>query len=791
MEIFKKFTQGSSERAEIATYCVRDVELPLKLVRRLSTLENTMQMANAVCCPVDYLQNRGQQIRVYSLLVRKARSLGFVCPDVDRNATEGPQEKYEGATVLNAERGAYFEIISALDFASLYPSIIMAHSMCPSTLVLDPRYAELEGIEYYEIETGAGVARFAQNVKCVVPELLRELAHFRKQAKKDMAATTDPFQKAVFNAKQLSYKVSSNSVYGFFGATRGMLPLVIMAAAVTATGRRMIEHSKNMAEALVPGSHVVYGDSVADYTPIYIRKNGGVSVTTFDDLSLRVEWMTRADGKECGLCPDTEIWSDGGWTRLEWVIRHALDPSKSMVRVMTHTGIVDVTTDHSLLLPDGTAVTSAHVDVGTLLMHKDPPRFTVPHGYQVITDVDEARIMGGSVRYRMFGVPLAILAARREVRQAFWDGLGEDRCVAYSHESTATFVALGHSLGVSLALDTPMDTPFLTRMVPMAFSEETQGNAITKIHPIKYAGRYVYDATTSNSHFAAGPGRLVVHNTDSILCKFKVPDDKRYDMHEHFRVAQWVADEISKTFQHPIELEFEKTYWPYLLFSKKRYAGLMYTTPEKPDYIDVKGLQLVRRDNAPIVKDVSTKILDTIMYDRSPEKAIVLARESVLSVLQNRESLEKFIISKALRSGYKNPGSVPHVTVAEKLRKRRGYPPASGERVPYVFIRDPSNPDGLIAQRAEDPEYVLEHPEIELDTLYYVNNQLISPITTLLEVLVDSPDRVHTEILGHPTIEPLVRVLQGQKNDEIKVAKRVRLNTANKQIEITKFFPSK
>ena len=167
-EIFKKFTQGSSERAEIATYCVRDVELPLKLVRRLSTLENTMQMANAVCCPVDYLQNRGQQIRVYSLLVRKARSLGFVCPDVDRNATEGPQEKYEGATVLNAERGAYFEIISALDFASLYPSIIMAHSMCPSTLVLDPRYAELEGIEYYEIETGAGVARFAQNVKCVV-----------------------------------------------------------------------------------------------------------------------------------------------------------------------------------------------------------------------------------------------------------------------------------------------------------------------------------------------------------------------------------------------------------------------------------------------------------------------------------------------------------------------------------------------------------------------------------------------------------------------------------------------
>jgi len=261
-EIFAKFTQGAMERAEIATYCVRDVELPLKLMRRLSTLENTMQMANAVCCPIDFLQNRGQQIRVYSQLIRKARALGFVCPDTERTPYgSAPPEKYEGATVLNAEKGAYFDIISALDFASLYPSIIRAHHMCPSTLVLDPAYAHVDGVSYYEIETGAGVARFAQDVKCVVPELLKELAEFRKQAKRDMAAATDPFAKSVYNAKQLAYKVSMNSVYGFFGATRGMLPVVQMAAAVTATGRKMIEHSKHMAETLVPGTRVIYGDT--------------------------------------------------------------------------------------------------------------------------------------------------------------------------------------------------------------------------------------------------------------------------------------------------------------------------------------------------------------------------------------------------------------------------------------------------------------------------------------------------------------------------------------------------
>lgn len=50
-----------------------------------------------------------------------------------------------------------------------------------------------------------------------------------------------------------------NSVYGFLGATKGMLPIVPIAASVTATGRRMIEQTKHLAETLAPGSRVIYG----------------------------------------------------------------------------------------------------------------------------------------------------------------------------------------------------------------------------------------------------------------------------------------------------------------------------------------------------------------------------------------------------------------------------------------------------------------------------------------------------------------------------------------------------
>jgi DNA polymerase delta subunit 1 len=40
----------------------------------------------------------------------------------------------------------------------------------------------------------------------------------------------------------------------------------------------------------------------------------------------------------------------------------------------------------------------------------------------------------------------------------------------------------------------------------------------------------------------------------------------------------------------PIKLEFEKVYFPYLLISKKRYAGLYWTNPEKFDKMDAKGI---------------------------------------------------------------------------------------------------------------------------------------------------------------------------------------------------------
>ena len=70
------------------------------------------------------------------------------------------------------------------------------------------------------------------------------------------------------------------------------------------------------------------------------------------------------------------------------------------------------------------------------------------------------------------------------------------------------------------------------------------------------------------------------------------------------KLGKEAAEYVSRTFRHPIKLEFEKVYHPYLLMSKKRYAGMFWTNPETPDKIDAKGIETVRRDNCEFVQHI-------------------------------------------------------------------------------------------------------------------------------------------------------------------------------------------
>lgn len=98
----------------------------------------------------------------------------------------------------------------------------------------------------------------------------------------------------------------------------------------------------------------------------------------------------------------------------------------------------------------------------------------------------------------------------------------------------------------------------------------------------------------------------------------------------------------------PIKLEFEKVYCPYLLMNKKRYAGLLWTKPDKFDKIDAKGIETVRRDNCGLVKETVQTSLNMLLIEKNAEKALDYCKGIISDLLQNRVDLSLLVITKGL-----------------------------------------------------------------------------------------------------------------------------------------------
>jgi len=482
-EIFSRYAEGDPVRlGEVAEYCIKDTELPHYLMAKLCQIQNLVEMAKACWVPLAFLSERGQQIKVFSQMAYKARELNFIIPTIRvPKVPVGDDDGYQGATVLEAQTGAYYGPITALDFASLYPSIMCAHNLCYSSLVMDPKYDNLPGVEYEQF----GPHRFAQGIQSLLPTILTDLKAFRKKAKKLMAQAEGTPMEAIYNGQQLAYKISMNSIYGFTGASKGMLPCVAIASTVTMRGRQMIEETKSYVETNFVGAKVRYGD------------------------------------------------------------------------------------------------------------------------------------------------------------------------------------------------------------------------------------------------------------TDSVMVEFDVQGRKGQDALDYsWQQGELAAEQCTKLFKAPNDLELEKVYCPYFLYSKKRYAAKMYEKGRDGTVIfkkiDVKGLQVVRRDSCPFVRETLKKLLGMVLESSDPGPVIEAAREAGRTLMQGQVPTEKLMMSKQLAADYKVP--MPHVAVRDKIRARApGSEPQQGDRVPFVIIKG----EGRMYEKAEDPVWVTEK-KLPIDYQYYFTNQFKKPVQDLLEPLVSA-----------------------------------------------------
>lgn len=241
------------DRLEVLRYCMRDADLAARLSVRVDAWNAAVELATACCVPLNVVTQRGQGSRVSALVAKHARTNGMLLRSSSpslKGSRISTSSSYQGATVLEPVVGAYFRPVCCLDFQSLYPSIIIAHNLCHSTIITGTRPDD-NGDDIIS-ERVCDDVWTVRSVTGVLPALLRELANKRQDVKRQMSELTSSAttqMMATLGARQLAYKLVMNSVYGLCGATHGgSLACRALAAAVTSIGRTMIGRARDFVQ---------------------------------------------------------------------------------------------------------------------------------------------------------------------------------------------------------------------------------------------------------------------------------------------------------------------------------------------------------------------------------------------------------------------------------------------------------------------------------------------------------------------------------------------------------------
>ena len=542
-DIFRLTKEGPDEKGIIAKYCIQDCNLVHHIFNKIDVMTSFVEMSKICSVPISFLVLRGQGIKLTSYIGKKCREKDTLMPLISKGH---PGDAYEGAIVLEPKCNLYLDNpVACVDYSSLYPSSIISENISHDSKVwtktydLDGnllnksgivnsngefKYDNLPGYKYVDIKydtftykrktpkaaakkvlIGYKICRYAQfpdGEKAIMPSILHELLAARKATKKQMAKESDPFMKNILDKRQLSIKVTANSLYGQTGAKTSTFYEMDVAASTTATGRKLL---------------------------IYAR--------------------------------------------------------------------------------------------------------------EIIENVYE---------------------------------------------------------------NMTVDTKF--------------GKMVTN-------AEYIYG------------------DTDSVFFTFNLKDEHgepvrgKNALEVTIDLAKEAGELATKFLKNPHDLEYEKTFMPFCLLSKKRYVGMLYE--EDPNKCKRKsmGIVLKRRDNAPIVKDVYGGVIDILMKKQNIEESIEFVQMKLQEIIDKKIPIEKLIISKSLRSFYKNPQQVAHNVLATRMGVRDpGNKPAPGDRIPYVYIYTNKKKD-LQGNKIEHPDYIKKN-RLKIDYGFYITNQIMKPVLQIYSLVL-------------------------------------------------------
>ena len=235
-------------------YAISDADSCLRIA--VEVLPTQYELAQLIRQPIFEVSRMGTGNAIEWLLMKIAHDKGILVPSKpdEREYARRKKDTYEGAYVVEPKKGIHDNIL-VFDFRSLYPSIIIAHNVDPSTIncecCKDDAHVSPNG------------ARFCKKRKGLIPELLEGIlksrAKVKLELKKLIEAKGDETRIKSLDARQQALKILANSAYGYMGFSRARWYNNECASSVAAWGREYIKDTIKTAEK--EGYNVVYGDT--------------------------------------------------------------------------------------------------------------------------------------------------------------------------------------------------------------------------------------------------------------------------------------------------------------------------------------------------------------------------------------------------------------------------------------------------------------------------------------------------------------------------------------------------
>ena len=237
---------------------------------------------------------------------------------------------------------------------------------------------------------------------------------------------------------------------------------------------------------------------------------------------------------------------------------------------------------------------------------------------------------------------------------------------------------------------------------------------------------------------------IVYGDTDSLFVDFKVTDPATgapLEGEAAIKATMHLTEEAGKMvttcLKPPHDFEYDKTFSPFIIFSKKRYVGNKFEESSTEYSQNSMGIATKRRDYAGIVKVIYGGALRILLSQKDIVGAAQFVKGKLQDLANGKVSMNQLTLTKALRSDYKSAPA--HKILAERITLRDpGNAPASGDRISFLYVMPGVGQQAskLQGERIETPAFI-KQKKLDIDVKYYMEHQLMNPLSQLFALIVE------------------------------------------------------